>query len=156
MRPARRRWLLVAAAAWLPAGAARATASWPRVEVWKSPGCGCCRNWVRLLQREGFEVQAHDLPDSPDLPMRERLGVALRYGACHTAQVQGYALEGHVPARDIRRLLHERPSALGLAVPGMPIGSPGIDDPLFQGRRDPYDVLLLRTDGTARVFAQYR
>ena len=79
-----------------------------------------------------------------------------KLGSCHTAQVGGYALEGHVPSRDIRRLLKERPKAVGLAVPGMPVGSPGMDGPEYQGRKDPYDVLLIQADGRSRVYQSYR
>jgi hypothetical protein len=78
------------------------------------------------------------------------------YASCHTALVDGYVLEGHVPATDIRRLLADKPKALGLAVPGMPVGSPGMDGPVYQGRRDPYEVLLVSRDGRAAVFASYR
>ena len=77
-------------------------------------------------------------------------------GSCHTARVEGYALEGHVPVADVRRLLAERPDAVGLAVPGMPVGSPGMDGPAYGGRRDPYDVLLVQRDGGARIWSQYR
>ncbi len=84
--------------------------------------------------------------------MRGRLGVALKYGSCHTARVGGYAIEGHVPAADIRRLLKERPQAIGLAVPGMPVGSPGMDGPEYEGRKDPYNVLLIMADGSASIY----
>jgi hypothetical protein len=123
----------------------------PRVEVWKSPSCGCCHLWIEHLQANGFEVLAHDVPGPADV--REQLGMPARYGSCHTARVNGYLLEGHVPAREVQRLLKERPAALGLAVPGMPLGSPGME----QGpRRDPYDVLLVTKDGRATVFQSYR
>jgi len=89
--------------------------------------------------------------------MRTRLGIAPQYGSCHTARVGGYAIEGHVPAADIRRLLKERPKAIGLAVPGMPVGSPGMDGPAYGGHKDPYDVLLLvGANGDARIFQTYR
>ena len=87
---------------------------------------------------------------------RKRLGIPIEYGSCHTAVVDGYALEGHVPVREILRLLNERPNAIGLAVPGMPVGSPGMDGPEYGRRRDPYDVLLLTRDGTSRIFQSYR
>ncbi len=80
----------------------------------------------------------------------------IRFGACHTAQVGGYALEGHVPAREIHRLLKDRPTAVGLAVPAMPRGSPGMDGPEYGGARDPYDVYLVQRDGSSRVFQSYR
>jgi hypothetical protein len=125
----------------------------PRVEVWKAPTCGCCRDWIAYLEREGFAVVAHD---TGNVAARARLGLAERYGSCHTATVGGYVVEGHVPAEDIRRLLSMRPDALGLAVPGMPVGSPGMDGAIYRGRRDPYDVLLVRRDGTASVFRSVR
>lgn len=126
----------------------------PVVEVWKSATCGCCKDWIRHLQANGFEVRAHDVAEPGRL--REKLGIADRYGSCHTAQVGGYALEGHVPAAEIQRLLRERPAALGLAVPAMPLGSPGMDGPEYGGRKDPYDVLLLERGGEAHVYHAYR
>ena len=141
---------LPATAAGQPPGA-RQTPQ-PRVDVWKSPSCGCCQLWVEHLQASGFSVQVHDVGNTA---ARRRLGVDLKYGSCHTATVGGYVVEGHVPAADILRLLRERPAALGLAVPGMPIGSPGMDGPEYGGRRDAYAVLLLQKDGTASIFNQY-
>ena len=123
-----------------------------RVEVWKDPDCGCCKDWVSHLEASGFQVKVHD---SGNAAARARLGVPEKMGSCHTAQIGGYALEGHVPARDIRRLLKERPKAVGLAVPGMPVGSPGMDGPAYNGRKDPYDVLLLQADGGSRVYQSY-
>lgn len=125
----------------------------PQVEVWKDPNCGCCKDWVRHLEASGFQVKVHD---SGNTAARARLGVPETMGSCHTAQVGGYALEGHVPARDIQQLLKERPSAVGLAVPGMPVGSPGMDGPEYGGRKDPYDVLLMQADGGSRVYQRYR
>ena len=125
----------------------------PQVEVWKDPDCGCCKDWVRHLEASGFQVRVHD---GGNLQARARLGVPDRLGSCHTAQVGGYALEGHVPARDIQRLLKERPKAVGLAVPGMPVGSPGMDGPQYQGRQDPYDVRLIEADGSSRIYQSYR
>jgi len=140
------------------AGAALAAplAAWsqgkPLVEVWKSPSCGCCKDWVAHLEANGFAVKVNETGNTA---MRGRLGIPAALGSCHTALVGGYAIEGHVPARDIQRLLAERPRALGLAVPGMPIGSPGMDGPAYGGRRDRYDVLLLRKDGSTAVFASH-
>ena len=123
------------------------------VEVWKDPTCGCCKDWIAYLEKNGFEARAHDTGNAD---ARKRLGIPGQYGSCHTAVVGGYALEGHVPVREILRLLNERPNAIGLAVPGMPIGSPGMDGPEYGRRRDPYDVLLLARDGTSRIFQSYR
>ncbi len=123
------------------------------VKVWKSPTCGCCKDWIAHLESNGFSVTSHDDGNSG---AREKLGMPVRYGSCHTAEIEGYVVEGHVPAEDIRRLLDERPDALGLAVPAMPRGSPGMDGPEYGGVRDPYDVLLVGTDGQASVFRSYR
>jgi hypothetical protein len=123
------------------------------VEVWKGPRCGCCHDWIAHLEASGFAVTVHDDGNSD---ARQRLGVPLSLGSCHTALVDGYAIEGHVPARDIRRLLVERPRAAGLAVPAMPLGSPGMDGPAYAGRKDPFDVLLVQRDGRSTVFQSYR
>lgn len=130
-----------------------AAPSRPVVEVWKGPTCGCCKDWMAHLEKSGFEVQVHDTGNAE---VRKRLGIPIEYGSCHTAVVNGYALEGHVPVPEILRLLDERPNAIGLAVPAMPIGSPGMDGPEYGHRRDPYDVLLLARDGTSRIFQSYR
>ncbi len=151
----KRRMLMLAAlaGAW-SANFAFAQGAKPLVEVWKSPSCGCCEDWIAHLQAEGFAVRVHD--DGND-EARNRLGMPLRYGSCHTAQVGGYAVEGHVPAREIRRLLKEKPAAVvGLAVPAMPLGAPGMDGPEYGGRKDPYDVLLVRNGGAASVYQAYR
>ena len=125
----------------------------PLVEVWKSPTCGCCNDWIAHLEANGFRTRTHDTGNDA---MRRRLGVPLQYGSCHTARVAGYAIEGHVPAADIQRLLATRPKAIGLAVPGMPIGSPGMDGPEYGGRKDPYDVLRIAADGSASLFQSHR
>lgn len=122
------------------------------VQVWKGPTCECCKDWVLHLEKNGFVVSAFDQGNSA---ARARLGMPLTFGSCHTALVQGYVLEGHVPAADIQRLLKERPKALGLAVPSMPLGSPGMDGPAYEGRRHPYQVLLVQKDGSAQVFNSY-
>lgn len=132
------------------AGADRGAQRAPSIEVYKSASCGCCGEWVKHLRRNGFEVTVREVAE-PSL-YRARFGVPERLGSCHTAVAGGYAIEGHVPAHDIRRLLAERPKAKGLAVPAMPMGSPGMEGP----RRDPYDVLLLDAQGRTRVFASYR
>jgi len=122
------------------------------VEVWKEPECGCCKDWVKHLEDNGFAVK---VTHGGNGAMRTRLGIPGKLGSCHTALVGGYAIEGHVPAKDIRRLLKDKPQAIGLAVPGMPVGSPGMDDPAYGGRRDPYDVLLVTRNGEPRVYASY-
>jgi hypothetical protein len=124
----------------------------PQVEVWKDPNCGCCKDWVTHLQSNGFTVRVFD---SGNAAARARLKVPEALGSCHTALVGGYAIEGHVPVRDIHRLLKERPTAVGLAVPGMPIGSPGMDGAIYAGRKDAYDVLLIQPGGATLVYNSY-
>lgn len=124
----------------------------PALQVWKDPNCGCCNDWVALLRADGFQVQVFD---SGNTAVRQRLGLPAKYGSCHTALVGGYVVEGHVAASEIRRLLAEKPDAIGLAVPGMPVGSPGMDGPVYGERRDAYDVLLVQRDGSARVFQRH-
>lgn len=141
---------LALAAAAFPAWAGRR----PVVEVWKSPTCGCCQDWITHLRSNGFEAKVHD---DGNTDARARLHMPLAYGACHTGQVDGYAIEGHVPAREIHRLLQEKPqAAIGLAVPAMPLGSPGMDGPAFDNLKHPYDVLLVRRDGGTSVYQSYR
>lgn len=135
-------------------GRVAAQSAAPLVEVWKSPTCGCCKDWVKHMESNGFSVKVNEVPNTAG--MRARLGMAEKFGSCHTATVGGYVLEGHVPARDVRRLLKEKPAALGLAVPGMTIGSPGMDGPEYGGRKDPYDVLLVKANSTASVYQSYR
>ena len=132
---------------------AQANAGRPLVEVWKSPTCGCCGEWMKQMEANGFQVKTHEIGNTA---VRKGLGVPDKYGSCHTALVDGYALEGHVPPREVKRLLRERPKAVGLAVPGMPVGSAGMDGPAYAGRRDPYDVLLVQRDGTSSVYQAYR
>lgn len=120
------------------------------IEVVKSPYCGCCTHWIEYLRAEGFEVRVVEAEDVT--PTARRLGVPDDLRSCHTASVNGYAIEGHVPAADIRRLLEERPQAAGIAVPGMPIGSPGME----QGnRRQPFRTILFTREGRRSTFAQH-
>lgn len=130
----------------------RAAAPKATVEVWTGPSCSCCKDWVMHLEANGFQAVVHDGGNSD---ARARLGMPLKYGACHSAVVGGYAIEGHVPAREIHRLMKERPAAVGLAVPAMPRGSPGMDAPAYGQQRDPYDVLLVLRDGSVRVYQSY-
>lgn len=122
------------------------------LQVWKDPNCGCCKDWIIHMEKSGF---AASVIEQGNHAARARLGMPQKYASCHTALVQGYVIEGHVPAADIQRLLREKPQALGLAVPGMPIGSPGMDGAAYGGRHDPYAVLLIQKDGTSRVFNAY-
>ncbi len=124
----------------------------PMVEVWKSPTCGCCNDWIKHLEANGFQVKAYDKGNTA---MRRELGMPEKFGSCHTAKVNGYVIEGHVPAKEIHRLIREKPTALGLSVPEMPIGTPGMDGPEYGGQVDPYDVLLVQRNGTATVYQAY-
>lgn len=134
----------------LLAPAAWANPAAPVIDVYKSPTCGCCSKWIDHLKANGFTVRSHDTPDV--VRHKIRLGIPQGYDSCHTAEVGGYVIEGHVPAKDIKRLLKEKPQARGLTVPGMPIGSPGME----QGsRKQPYDVHLVHEDGTTSVYAKY-
>ena len=121
------------------------------IDVYKSPTCGCCSKWVDHLREEGFEVRTTDTNDLADFKASH--GVPTQVESCHTALVAGYVVEGHVPASDIERLLRERPGIRGLAVPGMPIGSPGMEVPGTKGQ--PYDVLAFDNDGRTEVFATH-
>jgi hypothetical protein len=120
------------------------------IHVYKDPNCGCCSGWVDHLKSAGFLVQVTAVGDTSEA--RKRLGMPDRFGGCHTASVEGYVVEGHVPAVDIRRLLAQRPSAIGLAVPGMPVGAPGME---AGSHKEPFDVLLVSKAGTASVFASH-
>jgi hypothetical protein len=134
--------------------AAWATAK-PQIEVWKTASCGCCHDWITHMETNGFELKVHDVTDAAKNKLRTQLGLAEKYGSCHTALINSYVVEGHVPARDLQRLLKERPKALGLSVPGMTIGSPGMDGPDYKGRKDPYAVLLVQRDGSSTVYHAY-
>lgn len=144
---------LVTGAITLPFSAPLQAAGTTAIEVWTGPSCGCCKDWVRYLEDNGFDVISHDEGNSE---ARYRLGMPVRFGSCHTAEIDGYAIEGHVPVREIRRLLEERPEAIGIAVPAMPRGSPGMDGPAYDNIKDPYDVLLIAHDGSPSVFQSYR
>ena len=123
----------------------------PIVKVTKSPTCGCCKVWVDRLKQAGFQVEVNDVDNMS--PVKERVGLPYGMGSCHTAEVDGYFVEGHVPVDDIKRLLRERPKAKGIAVTGMPAGSPGMEVP--SGRVDPYEVFLVAPDGTTSVYAKH-
>ena len=126
-----------------------AMAAAPVIEVFKSESCGCCAAWVDHLKANGFAPKVSNVANPSDY--RERGGIPNELGSCLTAMVQGYAIEGHVPAADIKRLLAEKPKAKGLAVPAMPLGSPGMEGP----RKDPFDVVLVQANGKTKVFKHY-
>ena len=123
----------------------------PVVIVHKTPACGCCSVWVEHMRQAWFVVETVDIDDLG--PVKARLGVPYGKGSCHTAEVGGYLVEGHVPAADIRRLLQEKPDARGLVLPGMPLGSPGMEVP--GGHTQAYTVELVRPDGSTEVFANH-
>jgi len=122
----------------------------PTLRVFKSPACGCCAKWVEHLRAHGFAVQVTDVPDVERV--KREHGVPDQLASCHTALVGGYFVEGHVPAEDVKRLLEEHPRIAGLALPGMPIGSPGMEGP----NPEPFDVLAVDAKGRARVFSSHR
>jgi len=129
--------------------AASTTADLPLAVVHKSPTCGCCGLWVEHLQKAGFRVEVRNEDNLNSV--KERLGVPYGKGSCHTAEIGGYFVEGHAPAEDIKRLLSERPNAKGLVLPGMPLGSPGMEVP--DGTVQPYTVELVQPDGTTIAYA---
>lgn len=147
-----RRELLLASAAVALAPPARAEEE-PAIHVVKGRGCECCEAWVDYLREQGFTVTDEVLMGTLLIRLKMDQGIPAKAFSCHTGTVDGYALEGHVPAADIRRLLNERPDAVGLAVPGMPYGSPGMGS---EDSRDAYDVLLVRRDGSLEIFTSYQ
>lgn len=124
------------------------------IEVWKTSTCGCCKLWIEHLEKEGFKVKANDVPQTA--PIRTKLGIPDDMGSCHMGLVAGFAIEGHVPASEIKRLLAEpeslRKQVIGLSVPGMPIGSPGME---MGTKRDKFDVMLVLKSGQHRVYQSY-
>ena len=122
----------------------------PKLVVYRSASCGCCGAWVDHMAAAGFPIEVHLVGDTT--AARKRLGMPERFGSCHTALVGGYVVEGHVPADEVKRLLASRPDAIGLAVPSMPPGSPGME---MGDRRDPYTVFLIDRGGRETAFARY-
>jgi len=124
----------------------------PSIEVWKSATCSCCGAWVKHLEANGFAVKVNAADAGALAELKREAGIGDKLASCHTAKIDGYVIEGHVPGTDIKRLIAERPEAVGLTVPGMPAGSPG----MVQGADfEPYDVLLIKKDGTTEVFAKH-
>lgn len=137
----------------LTAPASATTEGMPSIEVWKSPTCGCCGKWVEHLEANGFAVKAKNTSPAMLDRIKRQAGIEEKLASCHTGLIDGYAIEGHVPAADIKRLLEMRPDAVGLTVPNMPLGSPGMEQP--DGKTEPYDVLLVKKDGSTEVFASH-
>jgi len=124
----------------------------PDIHVVKDPQCGCCNAWIKILETEGFGVTTEDSSSSLLTEFKIESGIPKDMMSCHTAKVDGYFIEGHVPASDIKRFIADRPDALGLAVPAMPYGSPGMGP---EDEREAYDVFIVRTDGATEVFQHY-
>jgi hypothetical protein len=120
------------------------------IHVYKSPTCGCCTDWVKHLENNGFEVDVSEVDNVT--PVKIKAGLTPALSSCHTAFINDYVIEGHVPADDIKRLLSQAPQARGLSVPGMPAGSPGME---MGDRKDPYQVLLFNANGQTQVFAEH-
>lgn len=132
------------------ASAAAVAESSATVTVFKDPGCGCCNEWVSHLKKHSFRVIARDTGDVTAIKLAARVPLGLY--SCHTAFLNGYVVEGHVPAADIHRLLKEKPKIAGIAVAGMPIGSPGME---VGNRKDPYEVIAFSRDGSTSVYARH-
>ena len=128
---------------------ARARSIENQMLVMKDPNCGCCGAWIEIVEAAGFKVTIELSAGTALMRYKSQNGIPEAMASCHTARIGGYTLEGHVPVADIRRLLEEQPDAIGLAVPGMPYGSPGMGP---ESEREAYDVLLIRKDGTSEVF----
>lgn len=140
----------VLAATLLLAGMSLNVWAGPEITVYKSPTCGCCNKWVKHLEDNGFDVKSKNVKDV--IPYKIKYGVTPQLASCHTAVIDGYTIEGHVPASDIKRLLREKPAVQGLSVPQMPVGTPGME----QGaRKDPYKVISFDRDGRTGVFTDY-
>ena len=137
---------LMAAAAQTPAGPKPATGV---LTVYKTPTCGCCKGWIEHMKAAGFQVRAVDMEDITEV--KQASGVPMKLRTCHTAIIDGYVVEGHVPADLVKKMLAEKPKVTGIAVPGMPVGSPGME----QGnQKDPYEVLLFDKSGKTSVYAK--
>ena len=124
----------------------------PAIHVLKDPNCGCCTSWIEILREDGFTVTTERSLGTQLMQHKLENRIPQNMTSCHTGEIEGYMIEGHVPPADIRRLLSERPDAVGLAVPGMPYGSPGMGS---EAEREAYDVFLIRKDGRTEVFTSY-
>jgi hypothetical protein len=137
-----------------PAAQGKGTAASPKVEVFKTATCGCCGKWVQHLKAEGFEVTFKDVEQAELDKVKAKYGVPREAHSCHTAIVGAYVVEGHVPASEVKRLIKERPAVVGLAVPGMPLGSPGME--VSGVKPHPYNVLSIDKQGRTQVFSTIR
>lgn len=123
------------------------------IEVWKTPNCGCCGKWIDHLEENGFSVKANNTRHKILDRIKLQAGIETKLASCHTGRIDGYTIEGHVPAEDIKRLLAEKPDAIGLSVPKMPLGSPGMEQ--SDGSTEPYNVFLVKKDGSTEIFAKH-
>ncbi|MZQ90560.1 twin-arginine translocation signal domain-containing protein [Frigidibacter albus] len=149
----RRGFMVGACAASVAAAVPAVAEARPALHVLRDPNCGCCSAWVEIVQADGFEVTVEESMGTALARYKLDNGIPQEMGSCHTGRIAGYMIEGHVPPADIRRLLEERPDAIGLAVPGMPYGSPGMGP---ESEREAYVVYLLRHDGTTEPFSSYQ
>jgi len=147
----RRLFLAASAVAFWSSLAVAAEHSMPQLHVYKSATCGCCSAWIKHMTNNGFTATTEDLASGALARVKRSAGIGPKHASCHTAKIEGYAIEGHVPAEDVKRLLAERPDAVGLAVPGMPIGSPGME---AGDTKEPYEVLLIKRDGTSEIWSK--
>ena len=153
INPNRRAVLQSAAAALIASSLPAIAQSNSTLHVIKDPNCGCCGAWIKIMRVSGFDVTVQNASNEALYGYKLRNGISEDLASCHTATIEGYFVEGHVPASDLRRMLAERPDAIGLTVPGMPYGSPGMGP---ESEREAYDVLLMKKDGTTEVFASYQ
>ena len=144
--------LLMIAAPAVNMNSTQAKAAPTAIHVVRDPNCGCCAAWIEILEADGFTASVEMLDHDALQAHKAASGISLDMASCHTAHVDGYVIEGHVPPADIRRLLAERPEAIGLSVPGMPYGSPGMGP---ESEREAYVVNLIRRDGMIEVFSSY-
>lgn len=126
--------------------------SYPDMIVTKGRGCACCTAWTKIPEQEGFKVTEDSVHPADLVQLKTSVGVPANLMSCHTAKIGSYVVEGHVPPKDIRRLLRDKPEAVGIAVAGMPYGSPGMGP---EDEREDYDVILFRKDGSQEVFSSY-
>lgn len=124
----------------------------PAFAMVKDPNCGCCSDWQKIVETAGYPVTVKLGTGTALMSHKAKSGITPKLASCHTAHIEGYVVEGHVPVADVRRLLAERPDAVGLTVPGMPYGSPGMGD---ESKREAYEVLLIHKDGSTEVFSRY-
>ncbi len=147
----RRRFVISTALA--PFLLTKANAEAPAMVVHKTSTCGCCGAWVDHMRKAGFALDVKDVTQEDLNSIKSRLGIRPELASCHTAVIDGYFVEGHVPAEDVKRLLSERPAGSGLSVPGMPVGSPGME---MGSQKDPFDTILIGKNGETTVFAKHR